>query len=488
MHSAPNLIYVFADQLRHDVLGYAGDAKARTPHLDRFAGQSLNLVNMLANTPVCTAYRATLMTGKYTTSHGMVINEIRMNPNQRALGHMLTEAGYDTSYIGKWHLYANELGNHSDPKNSFVPSGPDRLGFDGEWKAYNFHHLNFGEESYYHEDTPEKIYYPGNAYEPEAQTDLAIDFIQRASRRKTPFAMVLSWGAPHDPWGPDNVPAEYWDMFKETEFPNPPNYRAENDEPYADSWAKLSVSDRAQLPDWRRGYYAQVSSIDAQFGRLMTGLEAAGIADNTIVVFTSDHGEMFGAHGRRAKLIFYDEAARVPFLMRWPGHIPAGASSDICFSAVDILPTLAGLMGLDAAPDVEGMDLSHLMLGREGPAPLFAFLQGCGAVAAWQDGHEWRAVRDKRFTYARYRVDGREFLFDNLSDPFQVDNLAGRPEWARTRMRLAGLMEARMAEIHDSFEASTYYERQWTDRNRNIVRGARGYFGPGGKSGGAAKH
>ena len=187
----PNLVYIFSDQLRYRSLGYAGDANAVTPHIDRFAAQSVNFHHAVASAPVCTAYRASLFTGKYTTSHGMVINELRMNPHQRCFGHVLTDAGYHTGYIGKWHLYAKEQGNHDEPRNSFVPRGPHRLGFDGEWMAYNFHHENYG--TYYHTKSPDKVFYGDNVYEPDAQTDLAIDFIRRAAQQAQPWALFFSW-------------------------------------------------------------------------------------------------------------------------------------------------------------------------------------------------------------------------------------------------------------------------------------------------------
>jgi len=471
----PNLLYVFADQLRHQSCGYAGDGKAITPAIDRFATQGCNFSNAVASAPVCTAYRAGLMTGKYTTSNGMVINELRINPNQRCFGHVLTDSGYHTGYIGKWHLYANQLGHHEDPKNSFVPRGPHRLGFDGYWAAYNFHHIYYN--TYYHTESPEKIFYGPGVYEPDAQTDFAINFIdghQKQSPEK-PFALFLSWGPPHDPWGNDNTPAKFRKMFKDTPFPNPPNYQAEND-PYADNWGRLNSKERAQLEEWRRNYYAMTSSLDANLDRLLKALEKHNLAEDTIVVFTSDHGEMFGAHGRRAKNIFYEEAARIPFLLRYPRQVPAGGTSDACLGTVDVMPTLLSMMGLQCPKSAEGMDLSHCAAGKAGPEPDAALMMICGATAAWQDGHEWRAMRDKRFTYAVYRVDRSELLFDNVNDPYQQRNLAGDPKHAATVERFRGMLKQKMAGLGDAFEACTWYRDHWTDGNRNITRSATADF------------
>lgn len=471
----PNLIYLFADQLRYQSVGYAGDPLAITPNIDRFAAESVDFCNAIASAPVCTAYRAALFTGKYTTSNGMVINELRMNPNQRCFGHVLTDAGYRTSYIGKWHLYANELGNHDDPRNSFVPRGRHRLGFDGEWKAYNFHHVYYG--AYYHTETPEKIFYGDGVFEPDAQTDFAIDFIERAAKEPEPFALFLSLGTPHDPWGPNNVPARFLEMHAGREFPNPPNYKPVNDAPYADAWARMTDVDREALTDWRRTYYAQTTSLDWNFGRLLDALERAGVADDTVVVFTSDHGEMFGAQGRRAKNIFYEEACRIPLLVRWPACGRRGAKSDVCLSTVDIMPTLLSMLGLEAPRGVEGMDLSHCVVGAEGQEPDAAFMQICGATADWIDGHEWRALRDKRYTYAVYRVDRKELLFDNVADRWQRWNLAVDPAHADLLAKYRRMLADKMANLGDTFEACTWYRDHWTDGDRNIIRSATIDFG-----------
>ncbi len=467
MSKRPNLLYVLADQLRCQSVGYAGDRRAQTPSIDRLASQGVSFVNAVSSTPVCAAYRASLFTGKYTTSTGMVINELRISPQHRCLGHVVTEAGYQTAYIGKWHLWANQLGHHLDPKNSFTPRGPYRLGFEGFWASYGFHHEYWN--AYYHTESPEKIVIPG--YEPDGQTDLAIRWLREQRDPEAPFCIILSYGTPHDPWGSDNVPDEYWQRFAAADFTYPSNYLPENDDPYADAWARFKPGEREQLPDWMRGYYAMTANLDGNVGRLLAAVEEMGLANDTILVFTSDHGEMFGAHGRRAKNTFYEEAARVPFLLRWPGRVPAGSVCDACLGTVDIMPTLLGLAGLEAPREAEGMDLSLRALGRPGPEPDAAFLQNTGACAAWEDGHEWRALRDKRYTYAKYRVDHRELLFDNAADPLQMRDLAGERAHAATLQRLRRLLASRMEALNDTFPESTWYRDHWIE-DRVIKRTA----------------
>ncbi|WP_236756991.1 sulfatase [Acutalibacter muris] len=468
MSKKPNLIYVFADQLRWNSLGCHGDALAQTPGIDAFSERSLELCNAVSGHPVCAPYRASLFTGKYTTSTGMVINEIRMNTNHRCFAHVLNDGGYETAYIGKWHMYAAELGNHYDPKNSYIPKGPDRLGFDGLFAGYNFHHNYYGAAAYYHLNSPEKHYVSG--YEPDAQTDMAIECLKDLKEGEKPFALFLSLGTPHDPWVPENVPGEYLDRFRDTEFTLPENYLPDND-PHADDWAKLSPRERKELTEWMRVYYAMTANLDSNISRLLEEIRRMGLDENSIIIFTSDHGELFGAHGRRAKNIFYEEAVRVPFFMRYKAAGLTGGSSDICLNTVDIMPTLLTMMGLPVPSEVEGQDYSKALLGQGGAEPEGALMMGTGATAAWEDGHEWRAFRTKEYTYAVYKSDGQELLFDNIHDPMQMKNLINAPGYAHIAEELREKMLAEMKKISDTFESSSYYEKNWVE-DRLIIRTA----------------
>jgi len=472
----PNLVFVFADQLRHDRLGYAGDERAITLNIDRLAQEGLNFSNAVVVTPVCAAMRASLFTGKYSSSTGMVVNEIRINPNQECIAHVLSDHGYQTGYIGKWHLWANQAGGHDRIENAYIPPGQHRLGFDGEWKAYNFHHYNYG--SYYFEDEPEKIHYGDSVYEPEAQFEFAMDYVEEVSRGDKPFALFLSVGIPHPPWDMGNIPVEYYELFKDTAFSYPETWSDTPDQ-YMDRFTdpEYWLKDvKPVIPDWQRIYYAMVASLDEYMGRLLRKLDELDISENTILVFTSDHGEMMGEHGRIQKMIFYESAARVPFLIRWPGRIPSGTGSDICLNTPDIMPTLLALMDLPVPQEVDGMDLSHIALGCQGEEPEMAFLQGMGHTYLWKDGFEWRAVRDKSYTYARYLVDGKELLFNHSVDPLQVNDLSGSPAYRNRKQRMRSFMEGKMEELNDEFMPCTWYRDQWTDGNRNIISSAKGPF------------
>jgi len=471
----PNIIFIITDQLRYDMLGYAGNYKAVTPNIDRLAAQSMNFKNCVSVTPVCAPYRASLITGKYTSSTGMVLNELRINPNQVSIAKVLNGNGYKTGYIGKWHLWSNVPGEHQKPENAAIPPGPYRMGFNGEWKAYNFHHDNFN--SVYYTDTQKPLKYE-KPYEPEAQFDMAIDYIKGHKSGANPFALFLSVGIPHDPWTKNNVPEKYYNLFKDVKFKLPDSW-TDTPDPYMDrntekeAWLKEW---KVNLPEMMKVYHAMVASLDDNVGRLLKSLDEQGLADNTILVFTTDHGEMFGENGRVYKLTFYESAARVPFLIRWPGHIPAGVQSDVLLNTPDIMPTLLGLAQIAAPKTVEGTDLSHVCLGKAGTEPDYAFLQGMGHTFLWLDGFEWRAVRDKRFTFAKYLRDGSELLFDNQKDPLQKHNLIADPFYADVYKNLRQKMEAKMKVLNDEFKPNSWYRNHWTDGNRNIIASAKGKF------------
>jgi arylsulfatase A-like enzyme len=181
----------------------------------------------------------------------MVINDLRLSPEHETLGRALTRGGYRTAYIGKWHLWANELGPHEETRNGFVPRGAYRLGFDDHWEAYNFNHTYY-RSPYFENDTTRHI---RQQYEPDGQTASAIRFLEENAQAEKPFALFLSWSPPHDPWDEGNVPPEYREMFSGVTLPKRPNY-SETSDPYADDWAKLPREYPRLVDAFQRAYYA----------------------------------------------------------------------------------------------------------------------------------------------------------------------------------------------------------------------------------------
>ncbi|MBF0244676.1 MAG: sulfatase [Planctomycetes bacterium] len=478
MGEYPDILFIMADQLRPQSCGYMGDAKAQTPNLDRLAEEGVNFTNAVSMHPVCGPFRASLFTGCHSSTTGYVINELSCRTDLPTLAGAVNGVGYRSEYIGKWHLWATQAKEaysspadfHKDEANQFVPPGPARLGFDGHWAAWNFNHdYNRG---FYYRDTPQRLALDG--YEPDLQTDMAIERLRLAQKDAAPLFLCLSYGTPHQPWNTGNVPAEWLERFTDVPFGLPANYADGHGrywhECMDEAWWTKEV--KPHLGFWQRCYYAMTANLDWNLGRLLSALEQEGLADNTLVVFTSDHGEMFGAHGRAQKNIFWDEAARVPLLMRWPGRIPESGVTDACINTPDLMPTLLGLCGVQIPPTCEGLDLSHCARGRPGPEPQAALLQGMGPSVDWDDGHEWRALRDKRHTYAVDR-QGCEHLFDNQADPLQLTNLVSHPAFGAVLKNLRTQLHKHMEQLGDTFESATWYRDHWIEKGQ-IVRGAKG--------------
>ena len=467
----PNVLILMADQLRYQSFGLT-DPRAITPNVDRLADEGVLFENFVASTPVCSAFRGSLMTGKYASSTGIVVNELRMNPNHDTFAHVLKEVGYRTDHIGKWHIWAHKAGGHGGAENNFVPPGPYRMGFDDFWAAYNFGHHNFSYS--YWTESPKEIKMQGE-FKSTHFTNLAIDRLKQHAQSGDPFAMVVAYSPPHDPFSKNNVPPEFYKPFEEMKFPLPATW-SDVPDPYMDrntNPARWLAHWKPNLENMMRAYYAMTSALDYEVGRVLQALKETGLEQDTIVIFISDHGEMFGAQGRVYKMTFYEESARTPCIIRWPGKIPAGIRSDACMATPDVMPTILGLCRQKIPQAVEGMDLSHLALGRKGPEPEFALLQGMGHTFLWIDGFEWRAIRDKQYTYARYLKDGKELLFDNKNDPMQSEDLAADPKHQEKLVELREKMDQKLVAIDDDFKKCSWYRDNWTE-NRVIMRSGPG--------------
>lgn len=429
MASPPNLLFVFADQMRGMDLGCAGNPEVKTPHFDRLAAEGMRFSQAYANCPVCTPSRASLLTGRYPLSCRAIANDLPLPEEEVTLGEILRGHGYRTGYVGKWHL-------DGVPRARFTPPGPRRQGFDF-WAAWNCAHDYFSGKVF--RDTPEPI--PLAGYEPAAQTDLAIEFLSQPDDR--PFCLFLSWGPPHDPY--EQVPPEYRAIYEG----GPPITLRPNVQPIPPGPHDLSGQrdPRATLSC----YYAHITALDEQFGRLLAALEQRHLAENTLVVFTSDHGDMLWSQGRMKKQQPWEESISIPFLLRGPGLVPAGSCCDLLFSVVDMAPSLLGLMGLEVPAAMEGTDLSAAMRGEKIPGPSSVFLMDLVAVdeAHRQGLREWRGVRTPRYTYARWAEGGGWLLYDNQADPYQLHNLIDAPEAAVVRREMEALLQEWLYRTND---------------------------------------
>ena len=375
----------------------------------RLAQEGVYCPLAFANAPVCGPSRAILLTGRYPLSNRVVANDLPLPTEIATFGTQTKSAGYRTGYIGKWHL-------DGVPRDKWTPPGARRFGFDF-WAVANCAHDYY--HGYLYRDTPQKIALEG--YEPERQTDIALEFLQQSQDDTRPFCLFLSWGPPHDPY--PQVPARFEEIYPPADIALRPNVRPLHN----------VLSDPATQLDPRHAQslsYAAISALDEQIGRLLDELERLDLAENTIVFFTSDHGDMLFSHGLLKKQTPYDEAARIPLIVRWPAGLPRGARCETPISIVDFLPTLLSLMQVPIPPEVQGRDLSSALRGQTNDetdeAILLMEMISCGEGAKQNIG-EWRALRTAGHTYAR-RLDGTPWLlFDNLNDPFQLENLANSP-------------------------------------------------------------
>jgi arylsulfatase A-like enzyme len=429
-----NVIFVFADQWRRQATGYAGDPNAKTPTLDKLSEESINFTNAISGCPVCTPYRASFITGRYPTTHGCFLNDVKLSSDAVSIAQAFTAGGYNTAYIGKWHL-------HDYKRTAFIPR-KDRQGFDF-WKVLECtHDYN---NSYYYADKNEKLKWDG--YDAIAQTKEAIRYIEQYNEAK-PFFMVLSWGPPHAPY--QSAPEKYRRLFKPEDIKLRPNVPAQ-----AQAKARKDLA----------GYYAHIAALDDCLKELLECLERQHIEENTLFVFTSDHGDMLGSHNHYKKQRPWEESVAVPFLLRYPGKFGRESrTAEHTIDAQDIMPTLLGLCELEIPQTVEGRDLSGYLQGETPPSENFGVLSCVAPFGQYtrdeHGGREYRGIRDDRYTYVK-DLNGPWLLYDNRKDPYQMNNICGREESEEIQNRLEKLLDEELKRRGDKFEPAENYIKRW---------------------------
>ena len=454
MTTRPNIVYIFADQLRASSLPSYGETLIRTPHLDRLAVEGLRLTNTVSSCPVCTPYRSMLLTGRHPQTTGHIINFLRTRHDEIGIGAVFSRAGYRTAWIGKWHLHTGSFPQTS-PVKDYVPEGRDRLGFQ-YWRGYNFH-MDYFDGSVNLDNWRTEQW---DGYETDALNRYALEFMDSAGDE--PFSLFLSPHQPHfTPF--EFAPEEYYARL-------PEHLTLPENVPPALQEASLIAY---------RHYLAMTLALDDMVGEILEYLEGTGRLDHTILVFTSDHGSQMGAHGVNpwTKKVPYEESMRVPWIMRWPKAFRGGTVCDALTAAVDVLPSLCGLCEVPVPRTVEGYDLSGAWRGIQGAFEQDAVLtMNFGASHDYlKDGQEWRGVRSKRYSYARW-LSGETELYDLHEDPLEMHNLVHDPCMAPVRTELEEQMRELMTHRRDELLPSTSY-RGWFDSYRRIIRNAHGPLG-----------
>lgn len=440
-----NVIWVFGDQHRAQATGYMGDPNVHTPNLDRLAAEGLNFTAAVSGFPLCCPFRGSMLTGRYP-HHCVPGHEYQMPPAQPTLATVFNEAGYRTSYFGKWHLDGfkereGRAGLHIVP--------PERRGGFEEWVGYENNNSQW--DCWVHGGAGDEAFqYRLPGYETDALTDLFIDYLnargeerfeaQYTDRPARPFFAVLSVQPPHDPYV---APARWMAHHTPGALTLRPNVPAV---------PRVVEQARRELA----GYYAQIENLDWNLGRIRKALARNDLAENTHIVFFSDHGDMHGSHGQFRKTAPWEEAIRIPFIIG--GHIPRYANNDGNVAApinhVDIAPTTLGLCGLAAPAWMEGTDYSgYRVRGREiAREPDSAYLQ---LVIPTMHGDSvdrpWRGIVT-RDGWKYVALEGQPWLLFNLNeDPYEQVNLAHNTRFAHERRALHARLTQWIADTDDEF-------------------------------------
>jgi len=430
----PNLLWIMTDHLRHQALGCNGDPNARTPNLDRLAAQGTVCELAFSHYPVCTPFRAGLLTGQYNHINGVRVHGDLLPPDRRTIAHAFRRAGYRTSYVGKWHLAST---NGLPSWQTHWCSGDDywvhpylRGGFE-DWFAFDLSN-NYYNTYYSTGESVEPVRLEG--YQTDSLTDLSLKYLsETAVQLRQPWFHVLSFESPHPGMGADG----------KSGYPAPPAFQA--------MFRPHDLVPRENVPDdvvddaraKAAGYYAMVANIDHNVGRILNWLDDNGLAENTLVVFFADHGEMLGSHGLYDKIVPYEESIHIPLILRLPGSVPAGKRYEGLVSGIDIFPTCAGFCGVPVFPEVQGIDQSLSVCGSRGHPRSEVLIQWLGKSRYNWGDHPYRAIRTNHYTYclsseATNQSHGGHFrvLFDNAADPLQMDNLFGRCEASQLQRSL----------------------------------------------------
>jgi arylsulfatase A-like enzyme len=462
-HPPPNLVVVFPDQFRIQSLGFwrqapfagslrGGGDPVHTPHLDAFARQSLVLTRATSTAPVCSPFRGMLFTGCFPERNGVPTNcghdrpDCFLRPEAVTFTDVLAAAGYACGYIGKYHL---DFPHAFDPgRPDWYPGGwdvytpPERRHGCSFWRSYG----TFDEHKnpHYWNECGER--HDPHRWSPLHEADVAADFIRaQAGAGKSPFALFVAMNPPHTP------NASLDDCEEE-------DYRLYADRPLSELLVRPNVTGAGT--EAAPYYFAQVTGVDRAFGRILAALDEAGIADTTLVVFTSDHGELLCSHGERGKNRIWSECFDIPFLARLPGHTTP-RTDDLLLTPVDMMPTLLGLLGVDPTlwPAMDGSDYSGWWGGssvraqRPVSVPFLRNQPGPTDATGLHRGHvpTARGIKTHCHTLVFEDLDDGAhpaLLYDDAADPCQMTPLS--PVAHRGLMEeLSGLLTGHCERMHE---------------------------------------
>lgn len=471
----PNVLIIFPDQLRRYSAGFWSDAPYKdlalgkgdpvvTPTMDRLAKNGIVFTNAISNFPLCSPYRGMMLSGRYPEQNG-IWNNCRVGRNEslrddiETIPDLFFKAGYNTSYFGKCHWLKNDPlfdekgnyvgttetpgGHHVNKYDTYIPPGKSRHNIEYFYQALKDEHFNpriYSNDPYTIEGKKDGELHLPKIFSAKNEAEKIIDYLRNEREQRDsnkPFCMIWSMNPPHNPWDDENTDMEALHQHYGTD-----KYPKINNE--------LVVRDNADLEvaHYARHYYANVTSADKYMGQVIDELEKMGALDNTIILFSSDHGEMMGSHSKTGKNTLETESLGIPFIAHWPKGFEPGIE-DVLFSVPDVLPTAMGLAGLsnDIPEAIEGTDFSSLLTRADSnvknPEAVLLMLGNSRGVLT---NRYTLCLKESKKPWDKHDVKTIEaaYFYDNLEDPYQKNKikLTDNPEVSKSLLNhLARLLK-----------------------------------------------
>lgn len=446
LQSHPNILIVFPDQMRGSAIGALGIEPVKTPNIDQFMKESVRFNDAVSNYPVCSPFRAMLISGMYPFKNGVMKNcspatapKCGLKKEIVCWTDVLSQSGYDLGFIGKWHLDAPHKPHieGTTPWNEWCP--PERRHGFNFWYAYGAGGTHMKPQYWNTTGTRDSAFWV-KEYSPRHEAKIASDYIANVDGKfrdpKKPFLLIMGVNPPHTPY--KAVPQKYVDLYDNLDveavcrkFPQLPPKGTKHGDLFRNSI---------------KHYYAQCSGVDEAFGKVLKTLKENNLDSNTIVLFTSDHGDLMGMYNHVGKSTPHDISMQIPFIVRWPGKL-APRTDSLLISTPDIGPSLLGLAGVKSkiSPVFDGLDLSAAICSDSAIRPE-------GQLYIYEhEKTKRRGFRDHEWTYVLTRQEKKPesvILYNRIKDPAQLKNFAS--EYPDICSKLRDKMEMEQKRIHDN--------------------------------------
>lgn len=461
----PNVLWICTDQQRADTIAALGNPYIRTPNLDRFVAESVACTNAFCQTPICSPSRACFMTGRYPRETNMKSNSDYIRPTEKLVSRWLADQGYDCGLAGKLHLSPCDRGFVEQRIDDGYRVFDWSHDISNNWPGKNQWRNWLDAQGVRYPRTPQETQRTGVwgvPIDPKyTQTawcaERAIEFM-KSHKPDQPWMMSVHMYQPHAPYHPTAEYLSHYDpnkmpspAYKEGELDNKPVFqRTDHQGAYGGhgtSFAKESDSDHRLTT---AAYYAMVEQIDTELGHMLKTLDELGMADNTVVIYMTDHGEMLGDHGIYEKgPYFYDCLTRVPLIVRWPGKLKAGLRTNALVELADIAPTVMEAVGLTIPAGMQGHSLMPLLTGETTSHRDSVYMEFYNAVASYTPVPMATCVRTAQWKLSYWQTLGTGELYNLEKDPGEVINLWGTPHAKDAQSMMLQQLAARMIQSTD---------------------------------------